>query len=140
VFYRGLGEYYKKNWGQASRDLDRAYALDPTLYTQTGKSLSYAIAHKNLEGLEILRSLEGRIQQHGVGDPEGTYKIAQAYAALGDNDSALRILQSSIENGFFAYPYFISDPLLDPLRAEPGFQGLMAIAQKRYESFRTTFF
>ena len=140
VFYRGFGEYYNRDWEQAAKDLDRAYVLDPTLYTQTGKAFSNAIAHKNAEGLELLRNLESKIQQRGVGDPEGTYKIAQAYAVLGDKASALRMLRLSIENGFFPYPYFMSDPLLDNLRSEAEFQSLMATAQKRYDAFRTAFF
>lgn len=140
VFYRGLGEYYKKDWDRAARDFDHAYALDPSLYVQTGKAFSYAIARQNSEGREILSNLESKIQQRRVGDPEGTYKIAQAYAALGDKDSALRVLRYSIENGFFCYPYFTSDPLLDSLRNEAAFQQLMAIAQKRHEAFRTAFF
>jgi tetratricopeptide (TPR) repeat protein len=140
VFYRGLGEYYKKDWDRAARDFDHAYTLDPTLYAQTGKAFRYAIARQNSEGLEILNNLEGKIQQRGVGDPEGTYKIAQAYAALGDEDSALRVLRYSIANGFFCYPYFTSDPLLDSLHNKLEFQQLMAIAQKRHEAFRTAFF
>jgi hypothetical protein len=110
------------------------------LYTQTGKAFSYAIAHRNSEGLEILRNLETKIQQRGVGDPEATYKIAQAYAALGDKNSALRLLQQSIRNGFFAYPYFISDPLLESLRDEAEFKRLMTEAQQRHDAFRKAFF
>jgi len=140
VFYRGFGEYYKKDWEQAAKDFDHAYALDPMLYAQTGKAFSDAITHKNAEGLELLRNLENKIQQRGVGDPEGTYKIAQAYAALGDTDSALRVLRSSVDNGFFAYPYFVSDPLLDSLRHDAEFQSILAEAQKRHEAFRAAFF
>ena len=90
--------------------MDRAYELDSTLYTQIGKVLGDSIAHKNSGGLEILRRIEKTIQQREVGDPEGTYKIAQAYAVLGDNESALRVLRYTIENGFFSYPYFMTDP------------------------------
>ncbi|HEX8896573.1 MAG TPA: tetratricopeptide repeat protein, partial [Terriglobales bacterium] len=140
VFYRGFGEYYKRDWDHAAKDFDRAYALDPTLYTQTGKAFSDAIAHRNPEGLELLRNGESKIHQRGVGDPEGTYKIAQAYAALGDKDSALRVLRLSIESGFFPYPYFASDPLLDNLRHHPEFSNLMALAQKRHDAFRSAFF
>ena len=53
------------------------------------------------------------MQQRGVGDLEATYKIAQPYAVLGDKASALRTLLMSIENGFFPYAYFTTDPLLD---------------------------
>ena len=79
LFYRGFGEYYQKNSGQAAKDFDRAYELDPSLYTLIGKAFSNSIAHRDAEGLEILRSLENKIGERGVGDPEGMYKISQAY-------------------------------------------------------------
>ncbi len=140
VFYRGFGEYYEKNWDQAAKDFDRAFMLDPSLYAQIGKALSDSIAHRDSEGLEILSSLERKIEERGVGDPEAMYKIAQAYAALGDKTSALRTLRQSIENGFFCYPYFTTDPLLNGLRNEPEFARLLNMAQQRHEAFKKTFF
>jgi TolB-like protein len=104
AFYRGYGEYYEKDFENAAKDLDHAYELDPSLYAQIGKSLSDAIAHRQVEGLEILHRLETKVTDRGVGDPEAGYKIAQAFAALGDKPSALRMLRRSIESGFFPYP------------------------------------
>jgi tetratricopeptide (TPR) repeat protein len=112
LFYRGFGEYYQKNWEQATKDFDHAYELDPSLYAQIGKALSGSIAHKDADGLEILRGLEKKVGERGVGDPEAMYKITQAYSILGDKTSALRVLRRSIEGGFFCYPYFTTDPLL----------------------------
>ena len=42
----------------------------------------------------MLHVLEKKIGERGVGDPEATYKIAQAYSILGDKVSALRVLRS----------------------------------------------
>jgi hypothetical protein len=140
IFYRGFGEFHQRDWTQAARDFDRAYELEHTMYTQTGKALSDSIAHRDSEGLELLRDLESKIQQRGVGDPEGTYKIAEAYAVLGDKTSALRMLRYSIEHGFFAWPYFTTDPLLSNLRNEPQFSELMAVSRNRYAAFRKSFF
>jgi DNA-binding winged helix-turn-helix (wHTH) protein/TolB-like protein/Tfp pilus assembly protein PilF len=140
VFYRGFGEYYLRNREQAAKDFDRAFMLDPSLYAQIGKALSESIGHRDSEGLEILRSLESKIEERGVGDPEAMYKIAQAYIALGDKASALRTLRLSIENGFFCYPYFTTDPLLDGLRNEPEFSTLLNMAQLRHEAFKKSFF
>jgi DNA-binding winged helix-turn-helix (wHTH) protein/TolB-like protein/Flp pilus assembly protein TadD len=39
LFYRGFGEFHEKQFGQAARDFDRAYELDPNLYTGIGKAL-----------------------------------------------------------------------------------------------------
>ncbi len=140
VFYRGFGEYHQRNFARAATDFDGAYQLEHTMYTQTGKALGDAIAHRESEGLQLLRDLENKIQQRGVGDPEGTYKIAEAYAVLGDKASALRMLSYSIQHGFFAWPYFTSDPLFTNLRDEPQFAELMTIARDRHLAFRKRFF
>lgn len=140
LFYRGFGEYYLKNWDQASRDFDRAFDLDPSLYAQIGKALSNSIAHRDAGGLEILHTLETKIEKRGVGDPEATYKIAQAYSVLGDKSSALRVLRHSVESGFFSYPYFATDPLLDAVRKEPEFSGILDMSHRRYEAFKGKFF
>jgi TolB-like protein/Tfp pilus assembly protein PilF len=141
LFYRGFGEYYQKNWVEAAANFDRAYAMDSSaLSAQLAKAFSDAIAHDNPAGLELLRQTENRIQQSGVSDAEGIYKIAQAYAAVGDKRSAIRMLRESIDGGFFPSPYFETDPLLDPIRKEPEFAGLLDQARRRHEDFKSKFF
>ena len=141
AFYRGFAHYYQKNWEEAANHFDRALELDRSLFqAQIGKALSLGIRHHASEGLAILRQVETKINQREVGDPEATYKIAQAYAALGDKRSALRVLKHSIESGFFSYPYFLTDPLLDTLRNEPEFSQLMNTARQRHQAFASTFF
>ncbi len=140
LFYRGFGEYYRKHWEQAAKDFDRAYELDPSLYAQVGKAFSDSIAHRDSDGLEILGRVENKIRERGVGDPEGMYKIAQAYSVLGDKTSALRVLRRSIEGGFFCYPYFTTDPLLNGLRNDPEFATLLNTARQRHEAFKSKFF
>jgi hypothetical protein len=50
------------------------------------------------------------------------------------------MLRSSIDNGFFAYPYFVTDPLLHRIRNEPQFAEHMDIARERYAAFKNKFF
>jgi len=140
VFYKGLGHYYLRNWKNAATDFDHAYETDPQLYTQIGKALSYGLRNQRQAGLELLGEVERGIEESGVGDAEGVYKVAQGYVALGDLTSAMRVLRRSIERGFFCYGYFISDPLLEPLRREPEFAALMEKARARQEQFRQAFF
>ena len=137
LFYRGFGEYYKNDLERASKDFDRAYEIDPTLYAKIGKALSESIAHRNAAGLEILRRLEGKMTERGVGDPEAVYKIAQAYAVLGDKVSAVRTLRRSIETGFFCYPYIVTDPLLNDIRSETEFGRILTMARSRHEAFKS---
>jgi DNA-binding winged helix-turn-helix (wHTH) protein/TolB-like protein len=140
LFYRGFGEYYQKDLERASRDFDRAYETDPTLYVQIGKALSEAIANRGADGLRILHGLESKIIERGVGDPEAVYKIAQVYAVLGDKASALRMLRRSVESGFFSYPYIATDPLLNGVRSESEFARTLEAARKRHEAFKSSFF
>jgi tetratricopeptide (TPR) repeat protein len=140
LFYRGLGEHYKKNWKQAARDFDRAFELDRSLlHSQIGKALSHGIRKQTQQGLEILHAAENRINERAVGDAEAIYKVAQAYGMVGDRGSALRVLRHSIESGFFAYPYLASDPLLNTLRKEKEFHHLLEVARLRHEAFKRMF-
>jgi DNA-binding winged helix-turn-helix (wHTH) protein/TolB-like protein len=140
AFYRGFGEFHQGDRSRAAQDFKRAYQLDATLYTEIGIALSDSIAKRDADGLEILRKLENIIRDRGVGDPEGAYKVAQSFAVLNDKPSALRMLRYSIENGFFAYPYFIRDPLLVNVKREAEFPELMEIARRRHEAFKSKFF
>jgi len=110
------------------------------LYAGIGKALSDSIHQRQGEGLDLLRGLETKIRERGVGDPEAIYKIAQAYAVLGDKTSALRALRTSVESGFFSYPYVARDPLLSDLHSEPEFAQTLNIARQRYEAFKSSLF
>jgi DNA-binding winged helix-turn-helix (wHTH) protein/TolB-like protein len=140
LFYRGFGEFHEKEYDQASRDFDRAYELEPTLYTGIGKALSDSIHQRNAEGGELLSELEKQIKERGVGDPEASYKIAQAYAVLGDKTSAIRVLRRSVEAGFFSYPYIADDPLLNHLQQDPEFTEILEVARQRHDAFKNSFF
>ena len=141
LFYRGLGEYYLNKREEAARDFDAAFVRDPSsLPARIGKALELSIARQNAQAVRLLRDTEQQIQQRGVTDAEGMYKVAQGFAVLGDKASALRMLRQSIAAGFFCYPYFERDPLLSNLRNEPEFEELMAQARQRHEQFKATFF
>jgi DNA-binding winged helix-turn-helix (wHTH) protein/TolB-like protein len=140
VFYRGLGNYYLKRFDQAAADFDRAYDMDPQLYTRIGKALSYTMKNQRSVALEELRDVEREIEQKSVGDAEAIYKVAQVYAALEEKRSGLRVLRRSIQAGFFCYDYFKSDPLLENLRDDSEFAQLLEQARERQELFRQAFF
>ena len=141
LFYRGLTEYYLGNREQAAKDFDDAFVKNSALLpTNVGKAFSYSISHENARGLKFLEQTEDKIEERGVSDPEGIYKVAQGYAVLGDKTAALHMLRHSIGGGFFCYPYFVRDPLLQSLRGEPEFQQLMQQALHRHEQFKSTFF
>jgi len=141
LFYRGLGEYHNNNLEEAATHFDGAFDLRASLLqARIGKALSDGIRGQAPRGVEMLRQTEGKIAARGVGDPEAMYKIAEAYAMLGDRPSALRALRSSIDGGFFSYPYLVTDPLLEGLRGEDEFKRLLTVARQRHEAFKQRFF
>jgi eukaryotic-like serine/threonine-protein kinase len=141
LFYRGFAEYYLNQREQAARDFESAYALDPSLLpAKIGKALSNSMNGHRAAALALLRQTEQEMEERGVGDAEGMYKVAQAYAVLGDSSSSLHMLSHTIEGGFFCYPCFLTDPLLDGIREEPQFERLLAEARERHEQFKARFF
>lgn len=141
LFYRGLGEYYLGRREQAAEHFDRAYLLDPSLMpAPIGKALSESMAGRNDKGLKLLHQTQDQIEARGVSDAELLYKMTQGYAVLGDKAAALHMLQHTVEGGFFCYPCFVSDPLLESIRSDPEFQRMTAQARDRHEQFKSRFF
>jgi len=68
------------------------------------------------------------------------FRIAECYALLGDNESCIRILHKAVDGGYFCYPYFITDPFLDPVRDNPEFQEVLALAKEKHEAFKQKYF
>ena len=141
LFYRGFAQYHKGQRAEAARYFDAAYDLRPSmLQARIGKALREELRNRTREGVAVLNETENEFAQRGVGDPEALYKIAQAYAVLGEAAPAVRTLRLSVENGFFSYPYFSVDPLLDRIRNAGDFASILAHARQRHEAFKKAFF
>jgi serine/threonine-protein kinase len=54
------------------------------------------------------------------------YEVATSLAHLGEREAALAQLGEAARNGFPCFDFFARDPLLEPLRGEPGFADLLA--------------
>jgi serine/threonine protein kinase/Flp pilus assembly protein TadD len=140
TFYRGFAEYYKNDLHAAMSDFDRAYELDPgLLQAEVGAALAEGIRRRNAQGLAILRDTETKIVDRGVADAEGIYKVCQALAILGDIESAMRLFRLTIDGGFFCYPYFVSDPLINNIRHDSAFAPLLERARQRHQAFKARF-
>lgn len=74
-----------------------------------------------------------------VRDGEALYKIAQAWSLAGEPSRSIAMLERSVDNGFFAYPYMLRDPLLANVRSEPALAAVLAKARVRHEAFRRRF-
>ncbi len=141
VFYRGIAHYYLRNEERAAAAFEQAYKSEPkSLYTQIGQALRLHMGKQTGRGLELLHAIEQQAETQKVTDAEALYKVAQGFAELGDKAAALRLLRRSIEGGFFCYPYFANDPLLNNLRGEAEYLQLLELARRRHEEFKRRFF
>ena len=63
------------------------------------------------------------------------WHLGAGYALVGETERALAWLDHAANMGFVNYPFLLADPLLEPIRGEPGF-GLLAERVKRdWEAF-----
>jgi TolB-like protein len=77
-----------------------------------------AARHEGEQARKLLQSVSaGSYVDHHV-----AYSTGVAYAQLGDFAEARRWLNRSTQTGFPCYPWFLQDPLLKPLRDNPGSQ------------------
>jgi hypothetical protein len=53
------------------------------------------------------------------------YSLGAAMAQLGDASASLTWLERAATTGFPCYPWFEKDPVLDPIRRDPGFIRLL---------------
>jgi hypothetical protein len=67
------------------------------------------------------------------------FSLGTAFAQMGQPDQAVTWLRSSVDDGFPCYPWFAADPLLEPIRREPGYQKLMAELRDRFDTARSRY-
>lgn len=136
-FYQGFAEYHLNNKEAAKQLFDEAYQLDSnSMQTQIGKSLSFIISGEKDLAKDLLLKVKKTIIEKKVTDGEGIYKVAQAFAILGENAKALELFDLSVEKGFFCFPYFQNDPLINNLRNQKRFEEILAKAKKLHEDFK----
>jgi len=83
----------------------------------------------------LLDTLEsGRYMDHHV-----AYSMGLAYVQLGRLDQARAWLQRSIETGFACYPWYLRDPLLEPLRRDEASRALLDNLKRRWEAARARY-
>jgi TolB-like protein/DNA-binding winged helix-turn-helix (wHTH) protein/Flp pilus assembly protein TadD len=119
-----LGQAYvqKGLHAQAISDLQSATSLSgnsPLYLAQVG--VAYAAAGNNAEALRVIDHLQKLATQRYV----SSYGLAQIYAALGDEQHAMKWLQSAYDERAVWMQYIKVDPVLDSLRSQPRFQDLV---------------
>jgi serine/threonine-protein kinase len=119
-----LGRVYQqeKLYPQAISEYQKAKALEegnPGLAAELARG--YAAAGKRIEALKIISQLTELSKRRYV----SLYRVAQAYAALGEFDQAFALLGRAYEEHAFELVFLKVEPENDPLRSDPRFQDLL---------------
>jgi eukaryotic-like serine/threonine-protein kinase len=72
-------------------------------------------------------------------DPESIFHVARTYARIGATDAAVAQFERAVDMGFVVHSWFVRDPWLEPLTAEPGFHEALARAERRSNEAATMF-
>jgi serine/threonine-protein kinase len=120
--YLGLALFYVDD-GQGARQMLGSIMRGATPDARAQASLSSieaALGMRNQARERIAAIERGPDMDHHI-----AYSLGAAMAQLGDASGSLTWLEQAADTGFPCYPWFEKDPLLDPIRREPGFIRLM---------------
>ncbi|MFL5530348.1 MAG: protein kinase domain-containing protein [Gemmatimonadaceae bacterium] len=127
---QGLILTFQKQFSAAERVLREALALAPEggRYTKVTLAYSLAAAGDKSYAKELIAELECELETEYVSPVE----LAMAYMAAGDNQKALEWTNRAIDERRGWAAYLRVHPVVDSLRAEPGFDAL--IRRMNYEA------
>jgi serine/threonine protein kinase/Tfp pilus assembly protein PilF len=81
-----------------------------------------------------------RIEDNKPYDGEILFDIASLYGFMGDYENCVRVLNQAVNGGFYNYPFFLIDPFLDPVRDDPEFNEVLALAKEKHEAFKQIYY
>jgi tetratricopeptide (TPR) repeat protein len=99
----------------------RALADSPAALAETGRVL--ALSGRRQDAEDILNRLPAAVGPDGVVQSEDSAFIL---IALGRHDEALGLLEEAVSQGSFRVLWLKVDPRVEPVRADPRFQALLA--------------
>ena len=105
-----------------------------------GRALQEHLSGRTDEGLQVMAEIVERRRRNKLWDGEVTYKLAQIVTVLGDLELAESLFSEAVTQGFFCYPYFCRDPLLEPLRSSGRAVATLAAAEVRHREYGERFF
>ena len=95
--------------------------------------LAFRGEREQAEALVDLVSREGYMDHHVA------YSLGVTYAQLGQPAEARVWLVRAVETGFSCYPWYQRDPLLEPLRRDPGWKTFFDGLRERWEGAKSRY-
>jgi TolB-like protein/tetratricopeptide (TPR) repeat protein len=103
----------------------------------TTRALILAVAGKKDEAAFLAKLFAGGYPlEPGEWAHHSMYELACTESLIGHPTEAVGWLRKAAESGFPNYLLFSRDPLLDPIRSDPGFVQLMAELRPRWERWK----
>ena len=126
-----LAAYYLGDTARAFSALrDARRGGSPDLRAQAVlASLEAAAGHRGTARTLVRKILEQPYRDHHI-----AYSLAATHAQLGEFDEAARWLTEAANTGFPCYPWFLRDPLLEPLRRSSQFRLLEPSMRRAHEA------
>jgi TolB-like protein/predicted Ser/Thr protein kinase len=81
---------------------------------------------------------DGILKRWRLRDPCARYYLARSLAIIG-HPQALPVFKETVDAGFHPYAFYSTDPWLNPLRSNPGFQDVLKIAEDGHRSAAKAF-
>jgi len=137
--YEHKGEIYFREgkMDSALRYFNRALNIEPsTISGISSKAMKAYIEQNKVEGLKMAKEWE----QNDPWDSEDLYNLASIYGLFNEKKRCFLILRKAVEGGFFNYPFMLNDSFLDPVRDDPEFREVLAIAKEKHEAFKRKYF
>ena len=135
--YLGLSIFYSGERQKGEQVLAAVRHPDGRIDQRSQASLASVLAAngKRDDAADTIRV----VLDSGYMDHHVAYALGVASAQLGRAGDAVRWLRSAADTGFPCYPWMARDPLLDPVRSDPGFQAFLAGLRTDYDRARTRY-
>jgi hypothetical protein len=135
--YFGLASFYLGDRGRARDVLANIRRPDGRADTRSQASLAGVLAADGRRD-EAERTIRA-VLDSGYMDHHVAYALAAAYAQLRQPADAVEWLRAAAETGFSCYPWMQHDTLLDPIRSDPAFEGLLTTLRADYDRARARY-
>ena len=123
---------------EACQLADETVAENATdMFAQIVTAVKYAILGERDSLIDLIG---GKLESYFWNDPEFPEWIAGWFATVGERDRAFHWLERWPDRGNINYPLAAHvDPMLEPLRGESRFQGLLDRVRPEWEGFTPAF-
>lgn len=136
--WRGMTYIRMNSFDKARPELQKALDIDPE--STLGKWCRPMLSHVNGEIWSDKMKQETLAIEETIEDPEAIYLWSLLNVMHQDYDGFLSLYEKAIDLGYYPYPAFLIDPLLDPMRDNIEFQRITQKAKQKHEAFKERHF